>query len=108
MQITDAFQAGIASLTRRVDDRVALETQYYWTKIYERVDHYEDFFEAKIREIKAKAARGAMTAERADARIRQCEADRDNQLENDRRLLDELLDATAQVLKRALQDYQPD
>ena len=107
MQITDAYQAGIADLTQRVEDRVANETKYYWGKIYERIEYYEDFFERKIMELKQKVADGTMGAERAQERINQCERDREKQIEHDRVLLEELRDANARVLQRALQDYRP-
>jgi hypothetical protein len=107
MQITDAYQAGIADLTRRVDERVSAETKYYWNKLYERLDYYEDFFQRKIEEYRQKGESGAMPKDRADARVRQCEADRDAQLKNDHVLIGELQKANERAVQRALEEYQP-
>jgi len=107
MELTDRFQAGLSELTRRVDERTALETQHYWERLASRLDYYEEFFETRIREIKAKVAAGEMSEQRGGIRIAQYESDRDTQQAQDRTLLNELIDANLRVVRKALMDYQP-
>lgn len=107
MELTDRFQAGLTDLTRRVDERTATESKHYWEQLAKRLDHYEEFFETRIRELKAKVTSGEMTQERATIRISQYEKDRDGQQEQDRLLLSELRDANLRVVRKALTDYQP-
>ncbi len=107
MELTDQFQAGLSDLTRRVSERTDVETRHYWEQLSKRLDHYEEFFESRIRELKAKVARGEMTQERASVRISQYESDRDAQQSQDRALLHELIEANVRIVRRALTDYQP-
>jgi hypothetical protein len=107
MELTDRFQAGLMSLTRRVEERTAAETAHYWQKLAEREDYYEEFFDSRIRAAREKVAKGEMTEQRAQVRIQRYEEDRDLQQEQDRILLDELKEANARVLRKALMDYQP-
>ena len=107
MELTDRFQAQISELTRRVDERTAEETKYYWNQLAKRLDYYEEFFEARIRQVKAKVASGEMSEERAALRIRQYEEDRDAQQAHDRTLLSELREASLRIVQRALADFHP-
>lgn len=107
MELTDRFQAGLSDLTRRVDERTATESKHYWEQLAKRLDYYEEFFETRIREIKAKVASGEMSEERGAIRIKQYEGDRDAQQAQDRTLLNELMDANVRVVRKALMDYQP-
>jgi hypothetical protein len=107
MELTDRFQAGLSDLTRRVAERTDVETRHYWEQLSKRLDHYEEFFESRIRDLRAKATRGEMTEERAAVRISQYESDRDGQQAQDRTLLHELIEANVRIVRRALTDYQP-
>jgi hypothetical protein len=107
MELTDRFQAGISELTRRVDERTTTETQHYWQQLARRLDYYEDFFETRIREIREKVAAGTMSEQRAAVRIGQYETDRDRQQDQDRTLLNELMEANVRIVRKALMDYQP-
>jgi hypothetical protein len=107
IQLTDRFQAKISEVTKRVDERTAEETKYYWTKLKERRDYYEEFFERSIDELKEKVAAGKMSKERADARIKEYEAERIEQQEQDKSLIAELREASMRIVRRALQDFQP-
>jgi hypothetical protein len=107
MEITERFQAGLMDLTRRVEERVAGETAHYWQKLAEREDYYEDFFRSRIESMKEKVAKGEMADERAQVRIKRYEDDRDRQQEQDKFLIDELMEANRRILRKALMDYQP-
>ncbi len=107
MELTERFQDGLMGLTRRVEERTSTETAHYWEKLTEREGYYEEFFESRIREIKAKMAAGEMKEERGAERIRRYEEDRDRQQAQDRMLLQEIMDANERVMRRALADYQP-
>ncbi len=107
IQLTDRFQAKISEVTKRVDERTAEETKYYWAKLKERRDYYESFFESSIREVKAKVAAGEMNQERGDARIKEYEAERVEQQDQDKLIISELRDASMRIVRRALKDFQP-
>lgn len=108
IQLTDHFQERISEVTKRVDERTAQETKYYWSKLDERRDYYEDFFEDKIRKIKAKVAAGEMSNDRGDARIKEYESERVQQMEQDKLIISELRDASFRIVRRALKEYHPD
>jgi len=107
MDLTDRFQAGLLELTRRVEERTAAETAHYWKKLGEREDYYEEFFEYRIRDVRAKVSAGQMTEARGAERIQRYETDRDQQQGEDRMLLQEIREANLRVVRRALSDYQP-
>lgn len=108
IQLTDHFQERISDVTKRVDERTAQETKYYWAKLDERRDYYEDFFQERIRKIETKVASGEMTKERGDARIKEYETERVEQMEQDKLIISELRDASFKIVRRALQEYHPD
>jgi hypothetical protein len=107
MDLTDRFQAAIGDLTRRVEQRTGEETKYYWEQLTKRLDYYEEFFESRIREIEAKVAAGQMSETRGRMRIEQYEESREEQQKQDTILLKQLMDSTALVVRRALEDFQP-
>jgi len=107
MELTDRFQAGLMELTRRVEERTSAETAHYWKKLSERENYYEEFFDIRIRDIKAKVAAGEMTEARGAERIRRYEDDRDRQQTQDRVLLQEIMSANERVMRKALVDYRP-
>lgn len=107
IEIGDRFQSHLDDLTRRIDERAASQTRYYWQKLMEREDYYEELFEQKIRELRDRVAAGELTEERANVRISRYENDRDAQQEQDRVLLNQLRDACLQVVRDALRDYRP-
>lgn len=107
IEIGDRFQSHLDDLTRRIDERAASQTKYYWQKLMEREDYYEELFERKIRELRDKVEAGEISDERAQVRISRYEVDRDAQQEQDRVLLNQLRDACLQVVRDALRDYRP-
>jgi hypothetical protein len=107
IQLTDHFQAKITEVTKRVHERSNEETKYYWAKLVDQDEYYEEFFEKNIRELEERVATGGMSRERADVRIAQLKARRDEQQSRDSSLIAELIDASERIVRQALRDFRP-
>jgi len=107
IDLTDRFQAATADLTRRVEQRTAEETRHYWDQLAKRLDYYEEFFEARIREIRQKVDAGEMPAARGEVRIKQYEDGREQQQGQDAALINDIIESNVRIVRRALEDFQP-
>ncbi len=107
IELTDRFQKAISDITKRVDERTAEETKYYWQKLKERWDYYEEFFGVAIREIQEKVVSGQLTKERGDVRIKKYQTSLDTQQQQDEVLIEELRQASMRIVGRALKDFHP-
>lgn len=107
MELTEHFQDSLMGLTRRVEEKTASETAHYWQKLVERENYYEEFFGSRIREIDAKVAAGEMEEARGAERKGRYLEDRNSQQEQDRLLLQEIMNANERIVRKSLADYQP-
>lgn len=107
IKLTDQFQAKISDVTKRVYERTTDETKYYWGKLKEQLDYYDEFFGANIREIEEKVASGKMAKEDGDERIKEYKRQRMEQQEQDKSIIASLREASTRIVERALQDFHP-